>query len=198
MRKKCKYATYCNSIKKDLNFEFAFFTVNYLVYTGKNIITKLIFLSVYFKIVGVEHLSEPRDQVTCGQCGDRFSLADLTSFLQHKMAASCTRSEVNRASGLSSPRVSGTDEAVEASSWQPREEKIQAELLTEIEGILYRCKNILEMWWPIGSPPDLWGRGPGFASGISHNDPDVLQDHWVIMKKISGKRGKPTPEAKTR
>ena len=51
MRKKCKYATYCNSNKKDLTFEFAFFTVNYLVYTGKNIITKQICLSVYFKML---------------------------------------------------------------------------------------------------------------------------------------------------
>ena len=31
--------------------------------------------------------------------------------------------------------------------------------------------------WLIGSAPDIWGRGPGFKSGISHNDPDALQDH---------------------
>ena len=32
------------------------------------------------------------------------------------------------------------------------------------------------MWWLIGSAPDFWGRGPGFESGFSHNDPDALQD----------------------
>ena len=26
------------------------------------------------------------------------------------------------------------------------------------------------MWWLIGSAPDFWGRGPGFESGISHNE----------------------------
>ena len=30
------------------------------------------------------------------------------------------------------------------------------------------------------SSPDFWGRGPGFESGLSHNDPDALQDHCVI------------------
>ena len=29
------------------------------------------------------------------------------------------------------------------------------------------------MWWLIGSAPDFWGRGPGFESGVSHNDPDA-------------------------
>ena len=52
------------------------------------------------------------------------------------------------------------------------------------------------MWWLIGSAPDFWGRGPGFESGIYHNDPDALQDHCEKMQKISGKRGQPTPEAK--
>ena len=27
--------------------------------------------------------------------------------------------------------------------------------------------------------PDFWDRGPGFESGISNNDPDGLQYHWV-------------------
>ena len=40
-----------------------------------------------------------------------------------------------------------------------------------------------------------WGRGPGFESGISHNDPDELQDHCDKVEKLY-KRGKPTPEAK--
>ena len=35
----------------------------------------------------------------------------------------------------------------------------------------------LEMWWLIGSAPDFLGRGPGFESDLSHNDPDALQDH---------------------
>ena len=38
-----------------------------------------------------------------------------------------------------------------------------------------------EMWWLIGSALDSWGRSPGFQSGISHNDPDALQDHCAIM-----------------
>ena len=40
---------------------------------------------------------------------------------------------------------------------------------------------LMEMWWLIGSTPDFWGRGPGFKSSISHNDPGVLQDHCVIL-----------------
>ena len=35
----------------------------------------------------------------------------------------------------------------------------------------------MEMWWLIGSVQDFLNRGPGFKSGISHNDPDALQDH---------------------
>ena len=37
------------------------------------------------------------------------------------------------------------------------------------------------MWWLTGSAPDFGGRGPGFESGIFHNDTDALQDHCVIM-----------------
>ena len=48
------------------------------------------------------------------------------------------------------------------------------------------------------SAPDFWGRGPGFESGIYHNDPDALQDHCVIKQTISGQRGKPTPKAKNK
>ena len=33
------------------------------------------------------------------------------------------------------------------------------------------------MWGLIGSAPDFWGRGHGFESGISLNDPNALQDH---------------------
>ena len=33
----------------------------------------------------------------------------------------------------------------------------------------------------IGSAPDFWGRGSGFESGVSHNDPGALQDHCVIL-----------------
>ena len=36
----------------------------------------------------------------------------------------------------------------------------------------------------------------GFESDISHNEPDTLCRIIVIKYKISGKRGKPTPEAK--
>ena len=52
------------------------------------------------------------------------------------------------------------------------------------------------MWWLIGSAPDFWGIGPGFASGISHNDSDAQQDHCEESIENSGKRGKPSPEAK--
>ena len=45
------------------------------------------------------------------------------------------------------------------------------------------------MWWLIANAPDFWGRGPGFESGISHNDPDALQDHCVIMLKPQGREG---------
>ena len=50
-----------------------------------------------------------------------------------------------------------------------------------------------EIWWLIGSAPDFWSRVTGFESRISHNDPDKLQDNCVLIKKISGYRGKPTP-----
>ena len=51
----------------------------------------------------------------------------------------------------------------------------------------------MKMWWHLASAPDFWGRGPGFESGISHKDPDALQDHFVIMYKISGQRGNTDP-----
>ena len=38
-----------------------------------------------------------------------------------------------------------------------------------------------EMWWLIGSAPDFWSRCPGFEFGVSHNDPDAMQDHCVVM-----------------
>ena len=44
----------------------------------------------------------------------------------------------------------------------------------------------VEMWWLISSAPDFWGRGPGLESGISHNDPEALQDHCEQCRKISG------------
>ena len=50
-------------------------------------------------------------------------------------------------------------------------------------GSLGRCGgSLLEIWCCLlVSAPDFWGRGSGFESGISHNDPDTLQDHFVIM-----------------
>ena len=48
----------------------------------------------------------------------------------------------------------------------------------------------LEKWWLDGSAPDFWGRGPGFEFGISHNNPDALQDHCIENLRM---RGKPTP-----
>ena len=38
-----------------------------------------------------------------------------------------------------------------------------------------------EMWWLIGSAPDFCGRGSGFESGISHNDPGALHGHCAIL-----------------
>ena len=40
--------------------------------------------------------------------------------------------------------------------------------------------------WLTGSAPDFWGRGPGFESGISHSDPDALQDQ---CRKSQGREG---------
>ena len=47
------------------------------------------------------------------------------------------------------------------------------------------------MWWLIGSSSGVWGRGPGLESGISHNDPDALQDHCVYYRKSQGRGGNP-------
>ena len=46
-----------------------------------------------------------------------------------------------------------------------------------------------EMWWLIGSAPGFWGRGPGFESGFSRNDPDALQVHCVYCRKSQGREG---------
>ncbi len=43
--------------------------------------------------IGPDGDCAPGDQVTCGQCGQRFPLADLSAFVQHKMAAACARPE---------------------------------------------------------------------------------------------------------
>ena len=56
--------------------------------------------------------------------------------------------------------------------------------------------RLMEMWWLIGSAPDFWGRGSGFESGISHNDPDALQDHCVKCRKSQGTVERETPETK--
>ena len=42
-------------------------------------------------------------------------------------------------------------------------------------------KTELKMWWLTGSVTDFRGRGPGFKSSNSHNDPDALKDHYKIM-----------------
>ena len=41
----------------------------------------------------------------------------------------------------------------------------------------------LEMWWLIRSVGHQTSKaaGPGFETGISHNEPDALQDHYEIM-----------------
>ena len=54
-----------------------------------------------------------------------------------------------------------------------------------------------EMWWLIwrcgGSlvaHPDFWSRGPGFESGISHNDPDTLERETYLWDKKERKKKK--------
>ena len=42
------------------------------------------------------------------------------------------------------------------------------------------CTQPLEMWWLTGG----WDRGPRLESGISHNDPDTLQDHNVENLRV--------------
>ena len=44
------------------------------------------------------------------------------------------------------------------------------------------------MWWLIGSATDFWGRGLGFKSGISPNDPDALQDHCAKLEILRVER----------
>ena len=46
----------------------------------------------------------------------------------------------------------------------------------------------IKMCWLIGNAPDFWGRGPDFESGISHNDPDALQDHCDKVENLRVKR----------
>ena len=53
---------------------------------------------------------------------------------------------------------------------------------------LWRCDGSMEMWWLIGCAPDFWGRGPGFISGFSHNDPDALQDHCDKVENLRVER----------
>jgi hypothetical protein len=86
-------------------------------------------------------LGQLRDQVTCGQCGDRFSLADLSRFLHHKMTGHCRRRPY---SPLSSPAEVAADS--HNSVWQqqqqqeqkrrPQSQKRQAESPMSDEGIL--------------------------------------------------------------
>ena len=40
------------------------------------------------------------------------------------------------------------------------------------------------MWWLNGCAANLWGRGTGFETGISHNDPDVLQVHCILYNTV--------------
>ena len=49
-----------------------------------------------------------------------------------------------------------------------------------------RCGGSEEMLWLIGSPPNFWGRGPGFR----------LQDHCDKVENLRVQRGKPNTETK--
>ena len=49
----------------------------------------------------------------------------------------------------------------------------------------------MQIWWLIGSAPDLWAgprSGPGFKSNIYHYYPDALQDHWALCHKVENLR----------
>jgi hypothetical protein len=82
-------------------------------------------------------LGQLRDQVTCGQCGDRFSLADLSRFLHHKMTDRCRR---RRYSPLSSPSEVAADSHNSVWHQQQQQEqksqKRQTESPMSDEGIL--------------------------------------------------------------
>ena len=68
-------------------------------------------------------------------------------------------------------------------------QRVQAGLHTAVEDpiicflLTFYC--VKEIWWLIGSAPDFWGRGPGFESSISSNDPVSLEDHCEILSNCS-------------
>ena len=46
------------------------------------------------------------------------------------------------------------------------------------------CGDVVAHWGDLVAryrAQGFWGRGPGLASGISHNDADVRQDHSEIL-----------------
>jgi hypothetical protein len=87
----------------------------------------------YYNIAENVKSSEAWDQVSCGVCGQRFSLADLPNFLQHKMTGSCSGTDTSRGSD-SSPRNPGSPEAV-GDSWEPQQGKNLDETAYDLEGI---------------------------------------------------------------
>ncbi len=106
-------------------------------------------------------LTQLRDLVTCGQCGDRFSLADLARFLQHKMAANCRRppattmAAADSRDSLSSPRVSGTDEAVTGARWKSRLARQEAEPPKGPAGIQSIPSNLRPFLYLNPEPSDI-------------------------------------------
>ena len=54
------------------------------------------------------------------------------------------------------------------------------------------------MWWLIGSAPDFWGRGQGFVSGTSHNDPNELHAHCVFNEEKAQDRAGNQPLRKNK
>ena len=61
----------------------------------------------------------------------------------------------------------------------------------------YLCKKQRNFFiWRCGGAPDLWGRGPGFESGISHNDPDALQDLCDKVENLREERETIPPRQK--
>ena len=50
--------------------------------------------------------------------------------------------------------------------------------------IQYCCIQNARRWGGLLVAHQSRGRGPGFESGISHNDPGSLQDHSVVCKTV--------------
>ena len=59
-------------------------------------------------------------------------------------------------------------------------------LLDENDLLFYVCKlkNLLLQKHKLGDVVAQRGRGPGFETGIFHNDPNALRDHCVLCNNV--------------